>query len=80
VRLSAVTLGGQEVIAAFSSARRAAVLPPALAAGEVVFGVFLELYQPGLPLRVNGDDPLTLELSVAELVTLKAARAGTGAA
>jgi hypothetical protein len=42
--------------------------------------VFLELYQPGLPLRVNGDDPLTLELSVAELVTLKAARAGTGAA
>lgn len=79
VRLSAVTRGGQEVIAAFSSARRAAVLPPALVAGEVAFGVFLELYQPGLPLRINGDDPLTLELSVLDLMALKTARADAGA-
>lgn len=67
VRLVSRVFGGRPVIAAFTSQG----LASGFEAQALTFEAFVSLYQPGLPVRVDGGSAQTLELGAEELVGMK---------
>jgi hypothetical protein len=73
VRLETRVFGGRAVIVMFSDEALARRVLVDVIASPVAFSDFIAVYQPGLPVRVNGGVSSTIELSVEELVAMKAA-------